>query len=237
MHPGGLRLTQRAAVLAGVSCAMHVADIGCGCGASLSFLAEEYGVTGVGIDVSADMIGRARQGGAPGIDFVCCDAACYPYNEGCYDRVFCDCALSEITKPGQVLLKIRDSLRPGGKLILSDVYAKEKKTPGSQRVRAACPGACVSVRAWTKGQLIGLVTGAGFRTIVEEDHTPALVTYAAERFAAGCSGWGYVLIIAEKDCSGGKVVVGGDAVGGGDAVVGGEEVGGCKVVVGGDAVV
>jgi len=60
IHPGSLRLTSRAAKLAGITPGMKLLDVGCGTGASLEFLSRKYGALPFGIDSSHDMIRLAR---------------------------------------------------------------------------------------------------------------------------------------------------------------------------------
>lgn len=182
LHPGGLRLTDRAARLAGVSDGMKVADVGCGNGASLVFLKSKYDISAVGFDVSEEQISAAKTA-APGsgIEFVCCGAEGLLYAKDSVDIAFCECTLSDVSDPKKALKQIRGLLHTGGKLVLSDIYAKTS-----------------SAAPWTKAELTDMIEAAGYVTLTVEDHTSALVTYAAERYGSGRTGLGYVLVTAER---------------------------------------
>ena len=184
LHPGGLRLSDRAARLSGLTGGMRVADVGCGNGATLRYLSARYSITGTGIDFSGELIARNREA-APQIDFICGDAVYLPVEEARFDAVLCECVLSETSDRKQVIRWINSALRPGGKLILSDICSK-KTVP----------------ELLTTQELTALISGSGFEILIEEDHTPALVTYAAERFQSGCAGFGYLLVIARKQEAG-----------------------------------
>ena len=181
MHPGGLRLTDRAARLAGVSSGMSIADIGCGSGAALRYLKSKYDITAAGCDISEEYIADAAAS-VPGAEFICCDAAYLQCEKAGADIVFCECALSGMNEPEQVLKNILGLLRTGGRLVISDIYAKT-----------------VSDALWTKQKLYNMLTESGFDILIEEDHTPALVTYAAEHYGSGCASLGYTLVIAGKN--------------------------------------
>jgi ubiquinone/menaquinone biosynthesis C-methylase UbiE len=167
MHPGGLRLTERAARLCGLAPGDSLIDVGCGQGASVGFLRDNLGLRAVGIDM---------------------DAAGLPYPDGIFDAAMFECVLSVLPDAGAALREARRVVRAGGRLIVSDVYHKDAGTP------------------WSADGLRTIVESAGFGVIVSEDHTPALVTYRAERYAAGertsgCAprGLGYILLIAARE--------------------------------------
>jgi ubiquinone/menaquinone biosynthesis C-methylase UbiE len=172
MHPGGLRLTDRAARLAGVFAGARVLDLGCGDGATAAFLTEKFSAEVTGVDSAAR-----------GVGFVRADAASAPFEDNAFDFVFLECVLSVTDDPARVLSEARRVLRGGGKLILSDVYAKK-------------PGGAL----WDGDTLRRLVETAGFTLALSEDHTPALVTFAAEQLRGG-AGLGYLLVIGTRDFS------------------------------------
>jgi ubiquinone/menaquinone biosynthesis C-methylase UbiE len=72
----------------------RVIDFGCGCAEPLTLWAEEYGITGIGIDISKDFCDRARdklvkRGLKDQIEIVCSHGADYVFEEGAFDAATC----------------------------------------------------------------------------------------------------------------------------------------------------
>ncbi|MCL2227977.1 MAG: class I SAM-dependent methyltransferase [Oscillospiraceae bacterium] len=185
MHPGGVRLTDRAARLAGISSGMEVLDVGCGNGVSLGFLERSFGVVPYGMDISEKLIGSARQR-LPAAALTVGDAAWLPYQDASFDAVICECVLSLVEDAGWVLSEMRRVLRPLGMLILSDVCVEEEF-----------------------GRVQGMFLKVGFDVICLEEHKAALTTYIAERYAEGkpaeawlgdssCERGTYYLIVCQR---------------------------------------
>ena len=200
MHPGGLRLTARAARLAGLSAGMRAVDYGCGTGVAAHYLSQEFCADAMGIDVSEKLIDEGR-GLFPGLTLIVSPDGGIPVAAQGLDAVFAECSLSVIGDIKMSLGRFYEALADGGRLVISDVYLR-KPDAGSF--------------LWTMDELREVVEASGFFIKHCEDHTPALRTYAARLFEAGCgsacasplfakmpattafSALGYVLIIAEK---------------------------------------
>ena len=72
----------------------RVIDFGCGCAEPLALWAEEFGITGIGIDISQDFCDRARKklttkGLSDRIEIVCSNGADYAFEEGAFDAATC----------------------------------------------------------------------------------------------------------------------------------------------------
>jgi ubiquinone/menaquinone biosynthesis C-methylase UbiE len=72
----------------------RVIDFGCGCAEPLTLWAEEFGITGIGIDISEDFCDRARKklsmkGLSDRIEIVCSSAVDYVCEEGAFDAATC----------------------------------------------------------------------------------------------------------------------------------------------------
>ncbi len=72
----------------------RVIDFGCGCAEPLTIWAEEFGITGIGIDISKDFCDRAKKklGGrrlSDQIEIVCSPADDYVFEEGAFDAATC----------------------------------------------------------------------------------------------------------------------------------------------------
>lgn len=165
MHPGGLRLSDRAFRLSGLKQGMTAADLGCGAGATAAYLGRTYRLQMTGLDASSALIGRGKQL-YPGLNLICHDCRDLPFSDASLDAVFMECSLSVLGRREPVLSAVYRVLRPDGLLILSDLCARaEGKADG------VLP---------TADSLKSEIENAGFRVNILEDHTDALKTYAAE---------------------------------------------------------
>ncbi len=93
----------------------RILDLGCGTGHLTAKIAER-GAEVMGLDGSASMIAQARQN-YPKLRFTLADARTFHFNEP-FDAVFSNAALHWIPEAGSVIERLRDSLKPGGRLVL-----------------------------------------------------------------------------------------------------------------------
>ena len=200
MHPGGLRLTARAARLAGLTAGKRVVDYGCGTGATADYLAREFSANVTGIDVSQELVDEGR-GLFPGLRLIASPLGEIPVENESVDAVFTECTLSVIGDAREPLGRFYEALTDGGRLVISDVYLR--KTDGGNFL-------------WTLEELCEHIETCGFDILHCEEQTPALRTYAARLYAEGggtacasplfakmpektpLSALGYALIVAQK---------------------------------------
>ena len=117
-----IRAAWRALLLAHLPPATaRVADLGCGTG-TLSVLLAEQGYAVSGVDLSPEMVARARAkaAAAPGTDagFAVGDAADPPLPDGSFDVVLSRHVLWALPDPAAGLARWVDLLAPGGRLVL-----------------------------------------------------------------------------------------------------------------------
>jgi SAM-dependent methyltransferase len=95
-----------------------ILDLGCGTG-SLSLLAAEMGHRVTGVDLSPNMLARAREklAGRDAV-FLIGDAVSPPVGERRFDAVLVRHVLWALPDPGSALRHWRELLRPSGRLIL-----------------------------------------------------------------------------------------------------------------------
>ena len=101
----------------------HVVDIGCGCGATTIELGRRVGPTGhvLGVDVSAPMLGRARER-APAdlpLEFVLADATVHDFETGRSDLLFSRFGVMFFADPAVSFANMRKALRKGGRLVFA----------------------------------------------------------------------------------------------------------------------
>lgn len=126
LHPGGLQLTKRAFETAQVDKYCAVLDIACGKGESIFLLAKEFGCRGVGIDLSFPKIARAtaeakEKNFDAGSSFLVSDAEVLPFADGVFDVVLSECSFSVLPAKRKAASEIARVLKPGGRLVITDI--------------------------------------------------------------------------------------------------------------------
>jgi SAM-dependent methyltransferase len=98
----------------------RIVDVGCGCGATTIALAQKVGPAGhvFGIDVSAPMLGRARQLAPKGlpVDFELADATVYPFEPASADLLVSRFGVMFFAEPVLSFANMRRALRPSGRM-------------------------------------------------------------------------------------------------------------------------
>ncbi|MBQ7534193.1 MAG: methyltransferase domain-containing protein [Stomatobaculum sp.] len=192
-RPGGLRLTERGADLCAFSKGDRVLDVAAGDGSTVRFLREKTGCIAEGVDL--DPRGEGVKKG---------NALSLPYLPASFDGCCMECALSQIREPDRALAECFRVLRPGGRIFISGLYAKE----GEGCLES--PFGCLE----TKRKIICRMEAAGFFVKHFEDHSEELIRTLAEfMFRGDACGFpgrmftdagirrkdiGYYLLTAEK---------------------------------------
>ena len=175
----------------------HVADVGCGHGASTLLLAQEYPASSiVGFDAHEGSIEAARKRAADAglTDRVRFEVASAATFEGFFDLVcFFDC-LHDMGDPAGACAHARDRLAPGGTLMLIEPFANDDLSDNLNPVGAAyygfstllCTpsslsqdvGAALGAQAG-ESRLREVVVSAGFSTFRRVAETPFNVVLEA----------------------------------------------------------
>jgi ubiquinone/menaquinone biosynthesis C-methylase UbiE len=163
MHPGGLRLTSRAAKLADLKSGMHVVDIGCGIGATSAHLKKKLGLNVVGLELSDELVNIGLKKYS-GLKLIRWDCGQIPLEDGSIDAILAECSLSVIGNTESVLRQCHHALKASGVMIITDICMKTGNDGPP----------------YTQEGLLKCVQDAGFEVYLKEDHTQALRTYYAE---------------------------------------------------------
>ena len=103
----------------------RVVDIGSGPGVLAAEIASVVGASGqvCGIDVSESMLARARIrcAGQPWVEFRHGDATKLPYGEGVFDAAVTTQVLEYVHDMAAALAELHRILRPGGRVLISDL--------------------------------------------------------------------------------------------------------------------
>jgi SAM-dependent methyltransferase len=152
----------------------RILDVGCGIGASVKYMREQHQFRALGIDVSYSLFRKA--GGADTIPFAGARAEALPFPDSCCDGILCECVLSLIAEKQAVLREFYRVLRPGGLLILSDIYSRRESGSGDAKGISV---SCCSGRSIVSRPIESLLKEIGLDVSLCEDHTYLLRELAA----------------------------------------------------------
>lgn len=198
-RPGGAALTERLMTWSALALGSVVLDVGCGEGASCEHL-RRLGYQARGLDCSEVLIERGRVK-FPRCELVAGDAAMPPFLPASQDALLMECVLSAADGP-RILAGCVPLLRPGGLLLMSDVYARKRLENTGKPV------------LYSQEQLEDLLTAAGLRVLNFEDVSSLLTAFYAQKLFDGvaleqllCTSLehfrrgraGYCLLVADKE--------------------------------------
>ncbi|HUX46272.1 MAG TPA: methyltransferase domain-containing protein [Terracidiphilus sp.] len=176
-HPGGARLTERLGQLLQLDERSHVLEVACGRGTSALHLAERFGCSVLGIDLSAENIAVAaeeadRRGLNESVQFQRGDAELIPVEDTSFDAIVCECAFCTFPGKPVAALEFHRVLRPGGRVGLSDLTRTPAPIPELEGLLAWV--ACIA-DALPAEQYAAVLQEANFLVESVEDHSEALV--------------------------------------------------------------
>ena len=197
IRPGGESLTIKAVEKAGLKAGDQVVDIGCGEGDTVFLLQEQFGLNSVGADASNKIIekGKAKH---PGLDLRRMDSHTMEFDSNTVDAVFMECSLSVMRLQEDACFEAYCMLKPGGKLIITDLY---RQNPDMAKVTAMLAEAHEKASrpkvendceenesvsfimldgAIVVDELHGMLEDIGFRLVHFEDIPHALSNFAAQ---------------------------------------------------------
>jgi SAM-dependent methyltransferase len=163
LRPGGLTGTREALARVPLASGSVVLDAGCGPGRTAAFLQEEIRCRVIGLDRDQVFPQPCPESGP---DFVRGDAGSLPLSRESLDAVFCECVLSLLPSPEQGLTEFYRVLKSGGRLYLSDIFARGWSSLPAGPSEATCLAAPVSLEAWKQR-----LQSCGFGIVSEQDQT------------------------------------------------------------------
>ncbi len=183
MRPGGFALTDRAIQLCAFKAGDQVADIGCGFGATVEYLRRCHGLDAVGIDPAAASLEQGLRLN-PCLPLSTGFAEELPFGPVTLDGVLAECSLSLMACKERALAEFCRVLRSGGKLAISDVYARN--ADGVDSIRGVqLPFGMTGIM--TQDKLTAMAEGQGFALINWEDHSQTLKEYLFQAIMGGGS--------------------------------------------------
>ncbi len=148
-----------------------VLDLGSGGGIDSFLASERVGPSGkvIGVDMTPEMVtrarGNARQGGYTNVDFRLGEIESLPVADATVDVIISNCVLNLSPERDRVLAEARRVLKPGGRLVISDLVSDEP-VPAPLREETEAVTACLPVE---REAYLNQLRDAGFEDVRIED--------------------------------------------------------------------
>jgi SAM-dependent methyltransferase len=154
-----------------------VLDLGSGAGIDCFLASKQVGPSGrvIGVDMTPEMVEKARTNAASGsytnVEFRLGEIENLPVPDNTVDVIISNCVLNLSPHKGKVLAEAYRVLRPGGRMVVSDMVS-EHNVPGILQGNLDAVAACLPTQRST---YLGEFRSAGFQDarITEERPYPA----------------------------------------------------------------
>ena len=173
-RPGGLELTKTALASCRLPAGATILDAACGTGTTLQYLCEQ-GYQTIGMDLSINMLlkGVEQHTDNPVLQANCIQV---PLSSSSQDAILMECALSLSNQTNPSLAEFVRLLRPGGWLVVTDIYIRELNNPHATDYLSDT--SCLS-GAQTEENIREMINQAGFSIQIWQDQTQALKQWMA----------------------------------------------------------
>lgn len=131
IRPGGFEITKEAVSFCEFPRGANILDVGCGSGATVRYLIENSGMNILGIDASHVMIEKGKKA-YPGLPVLQGRAEELPVSDGEMTGLLMECSLSLMEDIDLVFSECYRVLSDSGRLIISDLYFKNKPVPAEE---------------------------------------------------------------------------------------------------------
>jgi arsenite methyltransferase len=166
-HLGGLDATEELLELCGVTEDSYLLDVGCGVGATPSFISQRTGCRVMGVDISAKMIERSREyaereGVSNRTEFRVAGVEDLPFDDGTFDAVLSESVTAFAEDKAKAVREYARVTKPGGFVGLNE-STWLKVPPPSEILDWASQDLGASVKPLTAEEWAGLLAAAGLQ--------------------------------------------------------------------------
>ncbi|KAE8676143.1 Phosphoethanolamine N-methyltransferase [Hibiscus syriacus] len=167
---GGIETTKEFVGKLDLKPGQKVLDVGCGIGGGDFYMAEEFDVHVVGIDLSINMVSFALEratGLKCSVEFEVADCAKKIYPDNSFDVIYSRDTILHIQDKPALFRSFYKWLKPGGKLLITD-YCKSSKTPSAEFAEY------IKQRGYDLHDVKSyeqMLKDAGFDVVIAEDRT------------------------------------------------------------------
>jgi ubiquinone/menaquinone biosynthesis C-methylase UbiE len=198
-HLGGVEATDKLMEACHVNRGQVVLDVGCGAGATATYIAKKYGCKVVGVDISAGMIERSRErarreGLTDLVEFRRADAQDLPFEDNLFDAVITESVTAFPEDKQRAVQEYARVTKPGGYVGLNE-STWLKVPPPPEVIAWASQDLGATVKPLTADEWVGLLKGAGLQDIsatVHEIDTKDETRGCLQRY--GCRGMARILL-------------------------------------------
>ncbi|KAL6609559.1 hypothetical protein ACP70R_039528 [Stipagrostis hirtigluma subsp. patula] len=179
---GGIETTKEFVGMLNLKPGQQVLDVGCGIGGGDFYMAENYDVHVLGIDLSINMVSFAIEraiGRKCSVEFEVADCTTKDYPENSFDVIYSRDTILHIQDKPALFRSFFKWLKPGGKVLISDYC----KSPGKPSEEFA---AYIKQRGYdlhdvkAYGQML---ENAGFHDVIAEDRTDQFLSVLRRELA------------------------------------------------------
>ncbi len=172
LRPGGLSLLKEALQQVSWPAGSRVLDIGCGSGATATYLRQTHDLQAMGLDLSEKLLAEGAAA-HPELPLIRSRAETLPIADGSLRGLTCECVLSLVKDPLGTLREFSRVLASDGQLVLSDIYRRREISDQE------LPGNCCLAGATSREQLLDWLQKAGFTVQLWQDRSRLLAELAA----------------------------------------------------------
>ena len=198
-HPGGENLSGTLARSLGLTPGQTVLDVACGVGTTSRLMSKQLGLCATGLDFSKINVGKAEQLSAdeaqnsvngspdagestplfqPGeLKFVEGSADDLPFDDGQFDGLVCECAVSTFADQSKAAGEFFRVLKPGGVFGMTDMVLNGELP--EKYAEQVAPWTCMA-KALNADGYSQLFSEAGFKLIDDQDHSHTLLEMATD---------------------------------------------------------
>lgn len=120
LRPGGFEITKRAIEYCVFKDKDMLLDLGCGKGATIKYLKDNYNITAKGLDISHELVEEARRNTES--EIIIASGEDIPFEKESFSGVLAECTLSLMDNLKKAVDEVYRVLKPGGYFVISDLY-------------------------------------------------------------------------------------------------------------------